>query len=355
MKHGRACVFFLWLVLGAMLLLGGCGKIPDPPEKGAEYEKVRLVLTANGTDLGIETLTARKFAEMVAEESGGQVQIEIYPNDELAGGNTNEAVRSVTEGVVDLGAYVSGTLSLLDDRLEVATIPWSFSGYREARQVIDDTGGAYYEKVLAEYGLVYLGSVHNAMRQLSSNRNPVRAPEDLKDMRIRVLGGEVYRRFFSELGADPVPLGWSELTIALRQGFIEGQENGFFLMRSGRLNEFQKYMTVWNYLYENYLFVANRKTFEQLQPKTQELLRRKMKEACEWGRDYLEREEKKIREDFVAGGLEVIELTPEELEVFKKRAQPLREQLKEKYGKEACDAFRIDQAPKTGNDEEGGR
>ena len=345
----RRCLASVFVLLTVLALFDGCVKQQEEsPIAGGEYEKVRLVMTANGTDIGIETLTARRFAELVEKESGGNVHIEVYPNDELTGGNTNEAVRSLTEGYVDLGAYVSGTMSLLDSRLEVATIPWSFSSYQEARQVIDDTGGAYYEKILAEYGLVYLGSAHNAMRQLTSNRNPIRTPEDLQGMRIRVLGGEVYRLFFAALGAEPIPLGWSELNIAIRQGFIEGQENGFFLMKSGHLNEIQKYMTVWNYLYENYLFVANRKTFDQLEPKTQALLRAKMREACEWGRDYLEAEETKIRVQFAEDGLEITDLTPEELEVFKARVRPLREQLKKKYGAEACKAFRID------IDEEGG-
>ncbi len=339
LQHYLAIVFF---ALTMIPILSGCGKQAELPQRYDNYQKVRLVMTASGTEIGIESLTAKRFAELVSEASGGNVHIEFYPNDELTGGNTNEAVRALTEGAVDLGAYVTGTMSLLDPRLEVATIPWSFSSYQEARRVIDETGGDYYAKVLSDYGLVYLGSTHNAMRQLTSNRNPIRKIEDLKDLRIRVLGGEVYRLFFAALGATPVPLGWSELNIAIRQGVIEGQENGFFLMRSGRLNEIQKYMTVWSYLYENYLFVINRKTFESLEPKTQNLLREKIREACEWSRDYLEQEEKKIRVQFAAEGLEIIDLTPEELETFKERVRPLREKLKEKYGAEACEAFRID-------------
>ena len=339
MKRCLVCFFFL-LVLTTVFI--GCAKQKAEPPKKDEYEKVRLVMTGNGTELGIETLTARHFSELVAEASGGNVHIEFYPNDELTGGNTNEAVRSLTEGAVDLGGYVSGTMSLLDPRLEVATIPWSFASYQEARKVIDETGGEYYAKILSEYGLIYLGSTHNAMRQLTGNRNAMRTPEDLRGMKIRVLGGEVYRKFFSALGAEPVPLSWSELNIAIRQGVVEGQENGFFLMRSGHLNEIQKYMTVWNYLYENYIFVASRKTFDLLQPKTQLLLREKMREACEWSRDYLEAEEKKIRAQFAEDGLEITDLTAEELEVFKERVRPLREQLKEKYGAEACKAFKID-------------
>ena len=337
------CFASIFLLLTIVPILSGCGTPRAGTQKNSdEYEKVRLVMTANGTEIGIESLTARKFAELVSVASGGNVSIEFYPNDELNGGNTNEAVRSLTEGSVDLGAYVAGTMSMLDPRLEVATIPWSFSSYKEARQVIDSTGGDFYAKVLSEYGLIYLGSTHNAMRQLSSNVKPIHKPEDLQGLRIRVLGGEVYRLLFSTLGATPVPLSWSELNIAIRQGYIEGQENGFFLMRSGKLNEIQKYMTVWNYLYENYLFVINRKTFDQLQPKTQKLLRDKMHEACEWSRDYLENTERKIRAQFEEEGLEVIDLTPEELRVFKEKVKPLRESLKEKYGEEACKAFLID-------------
>ena len=339
----QRCFMSIFLLLTLIFFLSGCGKQNIATEKNVDdYQKVRLVMTGNGTDIGIETLTARRFSKLVEEASGGNVHIEFYPNDEMTGGNTNEAVRSITEGAVDLGAYVSGTMSMLDPRLEVATIPWSFSSYQEARKVIDESGGDYYAKILSEYGLVYLGSTHNAMRQLTSNRNPVRSPKDIEGMRIRVLGGEVYRLFFSALGAEPIPLGWSELNIAIRQNYIEGQENGFFLMRSGHLNEIQRYMTVWNYLYENYLFVINRKTFEQLEPKTQKLLREKMREACEWSRDYLEAEEKKIRMQFAADGLEIIDLTPEELQLFQEKVKPLREKLKAKYGEEACKAFRID-------------
>ena len=342
MRYYVASICFL---LTTIIFFSGCGeKIEIAEENSNGYQKVRLVMTANGTEEGIETLTARRFAKLVEEETGGNIHIEFYPNDEITGGNTNEAVRSLTDGAVDMGAYVSGTMSMLDPRLEIATIPWTFTDFKQARRIIDTTGGEYYAKVLAEYGLVYLGSTHNGMRQLTSNRNPVRKPEDLKDMRIRVLGGEVYRKFFSALGAKPVPLGWSELNVALKQNVIDGQENGLFLMHAGHLNEIQKYMTIWNYLYENYLFVINRKTFEQLEPKTQTLLRDKMKEACEGSRDYLENVEKRLRMQFEADGLEIIELTPEELKVFQDKVKPLREELKARYGEEACKAFRIDMA-----------
>ena len=326
-------------LVAVMHLLIGCKEAKNQAD--SEYKKVRLVMTANGTDEGIETLTARRFIKNVEEESGGMVQIEYYPNDEMTGGNTNEAVRSVMEGAVDIGGYVTGTLSMIDERLEVGTIPWAFKDYKEARRVIDESGAQYYEKILGEYGLVYIGSTHNAFRQLTNNVREVRKPTDIKGLKIRVLGGEVYRSVFKELGAEAVPLGWSELKVAIKQGVVDGQENGFFLMHSGELEKIQKYMTIWNYVYENYLFVVNKKTYDQLDAKTQKLLKEKMKEACEWSRDYLEAEEQKIRKEFEREGVEIVELKEEELKEFQEQVKELRERLTAKYGEEACKAFGI--------------
>ena len=63
--------------------------------------------------------------------------------------------------------------------MSVATLPWSFTSYQEARQVIDTTGGAYYAELLDAKGITYLGSFHNGFRQLTNSKHPVTTPEDL--------------------------------------------------------------------------------------------------------------------------------------------------------------------------------
>ena len=333
--------FLLIALFGFWLILSGCGKQVKPEPKDNDYQKVRMVMTVNGTDIGIETLVARRLADILDKESGGNVRLEVYTDDQLAGGNTTRATEMIADGSVDLAAYPSCSLAVLDERLSVAAIPWAFSSYQEARQVIDETGGAFYAKVLSEHGLIYLGSTHNGMRQLSNNLHRVRTPDDIKHMKIRVMGGDLYLRFFGALGAKPTPMGWTELPVALEQGVVDGQENGIYLTSTAHLNKFQKYMTIWNYTYENYIFVANTKTFNMLEPKTQKLIMTKTKEACEWGRDKLEADEQSIKERFAAGGMDIIELTADELEPFKERIKPIINQMKQKYGAEACAAFQI--------------
>jgi C4-dicarboxylate transporter DctM subunit len=101
-------------------------------------------------------------------------------------------------------------------------------------------------------------------------------------------------------------------------------------------------MTVWNYTYENYLFVANSKIFDNFSPQTQKLLREKALEACEWGRDLVENEEAELRRKFEAAGVEVTVLSPEELAPFKAMVADFRKYLINKYGRESCLAFGIE-------------
>ena len=161
----------------------------------------------------------------------------------------------------------------------------------------------------------------------------MRTPEDVKGLKIRVPGGEVYMDFFNTLGADPIAMSWSEVFTAVQQGTIDGQENGVSITKSAKMNEVQKYITIWNYSYENDLFVANSKIWNTLEPKTQQLLREKAKEACNWGRQQVENEEDGIIAEFEEDAIIVTKLTPEELNTFKNAVEPVREKFINKYGK----------------------
>lgn len=334
------------IILAAVLsvsLLTGCSSAngQGTQTSESEYQQIELVMAVNGTDIQIDTKVAKKFADLVSEASDGRVTVAVFPNDQLAGGNSTKGIEMIAVGGVDLAAYATSVLSVLDGQMSIATIPWSFDNYQEARTVIDETGGDYYAKVLAEKGITYLGSFHNGFRQISNSRHEVRTPADVAGLKIRVPGSEVYMDFFRELKADPIAMSWSEVFTAIQQGTIDGQENGVSITDSAKMYEVQDYMTLWNYTYENDLFVANTEIWESLEIKTQELLRTKAKEACDWGRDQVEQEEADIVQKFRDGGMTVTELTEEELAVFKQAVDPVRQKFMEKYGEEACTAFQI--------------
>ena len=337
----------LSLLLAAVLVTGaftGCDSDNADSASGSggdEYQEIELVMAVNGTDIQIDARVADEFARLVEEETDGRVTIAVYPNDQLAGGNSTKGIEMIAGGGADLAAYATCVLAVIDEKLSVATIPWTFQDYDEAKAVIDSTGGEYYKERLANKGMTYLGSFHNGFRQLTNSKHEVKTPEDVKGLKIRVPGSEVYMNFFRAFGADPVAMSWSEVFTAIQQGTIDGQENGLSITESAKMDEIQDYLTLWNYSYENDLFVANTEVWESLEPKTREMLQEKAKEACEWGRQTLEADEQVILQDFREAGIKVTEFTPEELQPFEDVLADTRQKFIEDYGEEACSAFGI--------------
>ena len=342
------------LVLAAVLcaaMLAGCGSSAPassaPAASGSassdapKYEKLTLTMAVNGTDTQVDSRVANHFKELVEAETEGAITIEVFPNDQLAGGSSSKGVEMVADGSTDIAAYATVALSVLDPKLGIALVPWTFSSYTQAREIIDATGLDFYNSVLNEYGLTAVGSFHNGFRQLSNNVRPVTTPDDLKGLKIRVPGGEIYMSFFKEFGADPTNMNWGEVFTALQQGTIDGQENGVSVTSTSGVLEVQDYVTIWNYSYENDLVVFNSALWDTLSADTQAMLTEKAVEACNWGRDIVEAEHDQLIEDFRAKGVQVDVLTEEQIDAFKSRVTDFCQGFYEKYGEEACKAFEI--------------
>jgi len=331
-----ACVV---LALAMLFSLSGCGSSEETADNG--YDKIDLVMAVNGTDTQIDSRVARYFADLVEERSEGNVTIDVFPNDQLAGGNASKGIEMIAQGSVDLAAYATVALSVIDNKINVCTIPWALSDYQQAREVIDTSAYQFYTERLAAKGITYLGSFHNGFRQLTNSKRAVHTPEDMKDLKIRVPGSEVYMGFFRTLGADPTSMSWSEVYTAIQQGTIDGQENGVSVTSTAKMAEIQKYLTMWNYSYENDLFIANSKVWENLNEQTQQLLREAAVEACNWGRDEVENEEQEILADFEAQGMEITYLTDEEKQAFMDVIRDWRAGIIDTFGEEACSYFGI--------------
>lgn len=334
-------VLAMVLALAMVFALCACGNGSNNGGDDATYDKITLTMAVNGTDTQVDSRVANHFKELVEEATGGAVQIEVYPNDQLAGGNASKGVEMVVNGSTDIAAYATVSLSVLDPKLGIALVPWTFSSYEQARQVIDDTGLAYYDSILKDYGLTAVGSFHNGFRQLSNKVRPVTTPEDLKGLKIRVPGGEIYMDFFRLLGADPTNMNWSEVFTSLQQGAIDGQENGVSVTSTSGVLEVQKYVTIWNYSYENDLIVFNSDTLNGLNEATQKVLKEKAVEACNWGRDIVEQEHDQLIQEFRDQGIQVDELTEDQLKVFQDKVADFCQSFYDKYGEEACAAFGI--------------
>ena len=120
MKRGKKIIAAL---LGTALLaasLTGCSSTGTSSTGEGEYQKINLSMAVNGTDTQIDSLVARHFADLVAERSGGNIVIDVFPNDTLAGGNSTKGVEYIAVGGADLGAYATCVLANLEPKMSVA-------------------------------------------------------------------------------------------------------------------------------------------------------------------------------------------------------------------------------------------
>ncbi|MBO5556164.1 MAG: DctP family TRAP transporter solute-binding subunit [Oscillospiraceae bacterium] len=309
---------------------------------GDEFNKINLTMTVNGTDTQIDTKVGQKFAELVDEATGGAVKIDVFPNDQLAGGNAAKGMEMLADGSVDIAAYATVTMGALDERLTIGITPWIFDDYTDARNTIDATGLDYYAKILAEQNMTLLGSFHNGFRQLTNAKRPVLTVDDLKGLKIRTPGSAIYQNTFTALGASPSTLNWGEVFTALQQGTIDGQENGLSITNTSGVLEVQPYVTVWSYSYENDLLIFNTDVWNSLNEATQKVLREKALEACNWGRDVVEAEHETLIQEFRDKGIQVDVLTEEQIAPFKERVADVKKDFLAKFDADALAAFGIE-------------
>jgi tripartite ATP-independent transporter DctP family solute receptor len=324
----------------------GCSSESSEPNNSGQtsgdgYEELNLKLSTSGTEHGVDAITARYFADLVEEETEGNIKIKVYPNTQLAGGSMPKSIELlIAGGNYELAVFSGSVLGNIDEKFLTHSVPFIFSSYDDASEKMDSTGGEYYSKLFEEKGLVYMGGLHNGLRQLTNNEQEIRSPEQMKNLKIRVPSGEVYMKTLKEFGADPIAMNWSEVFTALQQGTIDGHENGYQTIDSAKIHEVQKYITEWNWSYDGYWLMANTKDWAKFEPKTQEMLKEKAQEAVLYGREYLEETEKELKVQFQEEyGVTITELTPEELEKFKEAAQPVRDYFVEKFGDEASKAW----------------
>jgi C4-dicarboxylate transporter DctM subunit len=333
-----ACLTALFLFIGA-----GLGNTSTAYAASDEYDKITLKLSTSGTDLGVDSLAAKKFGELLEEASGGRVKVRVFPNAQLAGGSMPKNISLLAQGGPFEMAVLSATvLGNLDEKFLTVGVPFTFANYAEVNERIDGTGGKWLKEMLDPKGIVYLSGMHNGLKQITNGKREIKTPDDLKGLKIRIPGGEVGIRTFKEFGADPVAMSWSEVFTALQQGTVDGQENSYQTIDSGKVFEVQKYLTQWNYSYDGYFFLINKKDWGKLSEPTQKLIEEKAIEAALWGRKYLEDGELAIKKKFQDSGMTITELSKEELQVFIDKVKPVQEYFIDKFGADACAAWGLE-------------
>lgn len=331
---------FAAIGMSAALVLGACNSDTGSEANADEAKEYDLKMSVTVSDSSTWYEAAEKLRDDLKEESDGRINIELYANEQLSGGDSGKAVEGLAKGSIDLTFNSTIIYSILDDRFGVASAPFLFAGTDEVDPVFAGEGGDMLKDILAEKGVHALGYGQNGFRQLTNSVREVKAPDDLKGMKIRIPGITMYTDLYRELGTDPQTMTFSEVFTALQQGTIDGQENPIDVIYSSKLAEVQDYITMWNYSYDPLVLGMNKKLYDSMSDADKELFDRLGKEAAEYQVEIAREKEASQIEELEAAGMQFYYPTEEELALFEEAVQPVYEKYEDIWGADLLKAFK---------------
>jgi len=236
----------------------------------------------------------RECWDAVRAQTGGRLQVQIFPNNEL-GGDT-QALQQLRSGALQFFTLDGGILQSVVPVAAIQAIGFAFKDSAEAFRAMDGELGDYVRAQIRAAGLyVHPKMWENGMRQITSGTHPVRAIGDLAGFKIRTPPGELWVDLFRSLGAAPSPMNFSEVYTALQTHVFDGQENPYAIIETARLFEVQKYLCVSNHMWSAYHFLGNQDAWKALPPDVQRVVERNLTKYA-----LLQRRDTQIRNDSLA-------------------------------------------------------
>ena len=183
------------------------------------------------------------FAEEVARLSGGEIEVQIYHSGQL--GNQQTQLTGVMRGSIDMTFTDPNSLAQFDKRLGIFGAAYLFRDISHMRKVMGGPVGAeYFDRLAMEQGLRPLGVWYLGTRHLNLRDRAVNTPADMKGIKLRMPNSPQWIAMGRALGANPTPLGFSEVYLALKTGVVDGQDNPLPTDKAQKFYEVTKYIVL---------------------------------------------------------------------------------------------------------------
>jgi tripartite ATP-independent transporter DctP family solute receptor len=321
----------LGLALAATALAFGTAAIAQSAYK-AEY-KMSLVL-GPPTPWG---MAGKIWADLVKERTAGRINIKLYPGVSLIQGDQTREFSALRQGVIDMAIGSTINWSPQVKELNLFSMPFLMPDYAAVDALTQGDVGRKIFQIVEKAGVVPLAWGENGTRELTNSKKPVKAPEDLKGMKIRVVGSPLFSDTFNALGANPTQMSWADAQPALASGAVDGQENPMFLFTILKMHTVgQKFVTTWGYVTDPLIFVVNKEIWNSWTPADQKIVRETAIEAGKQeivlARKGLVEADKPLLKEVAGYGVTVTQLTAAEREAFVKATRPVYNKWKTTVG-----------------------
>ena len=188
---------------------------------------------------------AAEGAARVKQATGGRVEINIFPNNQL--GSDTDVLSQLRSGAVEFFTLSGLILSTLVPAASINGVGFAFKGYDQVWAAMDGKLGAYVRGEIGKRGLLAMDRIwDNGYRQTTTSTKAITTPDDLRGVKLRVPVSPLWTSMFTALGASPASINISEVYSALQTHIVDGQENPLAVIETTKFYEVQKFCSMTN-------------------------------------------------------------------------------------------------------------
>ncbi|HEX5509191.1 MAG TPA: TRAP transporter substrate-binding protein [Pseudolabrys sp.] len=190
--------------------------------------------------------SAQEFAKRANAKLAGKAKVVVYGSSQLGG--DGEMLKKLKLGTIDL-ALPSTVMSSQVPAFGLFEMPYLVKNREHMAKIRDQIVVPTLEPIALKSGYRIIGVWENGFRQITNNKRPINTPEDLKGIKLRTPKGTWRVKMFKAYGANPSPLAFSEVFVALQTGVMDGEENPLAQIYPARFYEVQKYLSLTGHVY----------------------------------------------------------------------------------------------------------
>lgn len=311
-------------------------QLSDPPaiegdvvSEGDSYEiKFGIGLAEDSP----QALSVNYFGEILDQRSDGRIEVNLFANSQV--GDDLQMMNNLQSGTLEMTYPSTSPATSIVPELQLFDLPFLFPTPEDADAVLDGEIGQEMLDGFDGSGIHGLAWAENGYRQLTNSQRAVSTPEDVSGLGVRVMENPIQVSIWETLGANPTSMAFGEVFSALEQGVVDGQENPWSTILTSRFDEVQDYGSETRHVYTPFLILIGEEFYDGLSEEDQALIQEAAVQSAEYQRTISREYDTYAKEELANRGMEITELSDDELSAFQEAVQPVYEQWQDEIGAE---------------------
>jgi len=302
-----------YALMFSLLVISGCSHKNNYPK----IIRVAYVMAPGGAS----HKGAEKFAEIVNERSKGQMKVKLYPNGVM--GNDRILVEGLQLRTIDMIITGTALVGWYIPEYGVLEAPFVFRDYDHLDRVMGgEIGNEIINALYERRKIRVISYLHRGPRYLTTTNTKVQNLADLQGLKLRVPELPTYIKSWEAFGANPTPLAYTDMFMALKQGVVDGQENPLEVIYTSHLYETQKYIMETKHLLGFYMVAVGEYFSDKFTAAEQDIITQAVKEATKFNNEIVQEYELDYKRKLEEHGVQFIPVDFEEFENIAREKLP---------------------------------